>query len=90
MIRQILLTGLFLGAVLPARAEADKKAPEWTKSPDAACTKNEICAVGIGSGLNSAKANARNELAKIFETQIKSSFETILLQNNNAENFHGV
>lgn len=56
--------------------------PEWINNPYAVCAKEELCAVGVGSGLNSAKADARSGLAKVFEARIKSSFESTLNQND--------
>ncbi len=77
MIKQILLTGLLLSVIVPAQAKSGKEKPAWIDNPYTVCAKTELCAVGIGSGINSAKADARSGLAKIFETKIKSSFEYI-------------
>lgn len=82
MIKRIFLTVLLCAGIFPARAESDKEKPEWINNPYTVCNKAELCAVGIGAGLNSAKADARSGLAKVFEARIKSSFEAALNQNN--------
>lgn len=52
-----------------------KEEPKWVKNPDKACKKSELCAVGEGEGLSSAKRNARLAIGKIFGTRIKSDFK---------------
>lgn len=49
-----------------------KGRPLWVNSPYDVCSERELCAVGEGSGSLNANANARQALAKIFSTQIKS------------------
>lgn len=46
--------------------------PKWISTPSAACSSFEICVLGSGTGMNMAQMNARNEIAKIFETNIHS------------------
>ncbi len=82
MIKRIFLTVLFLMTAAQAQAKSKQEKPEWINNPYAVCAKEELCAVGVGSGLNSAKADARSGLAKVFEARIKSSFETTLNQND--------
>jgi hypothetical protein len=48
--------------------------PDWVHSPEKFCKRSELCAVGEAGGFNLASANARREMAKIFQTQIKSTF----------------
>lgn len=82
MIKRIFLTVLFLMTAAQAQAKSKQEKPEWINNPYAICAKEELCAVGVGSGLNSAKADARSGLAKVFEARIKSSFESTLDQND--------
>jgi hypothetical protein len=52
---------------------AFSKSPEWINSVYSKCSeRTELCAVGEGTGKFRAEANARDELAKIFETKVKS------------------
>lgn len=56
--------------------ERSLDAPEWVHSPKDGCNEeSEICASAEGDGQQQADANARNNLASIFETKIKSNFE---------------
>lgn len=82
MIKRIFLTVLFLMTAAQTQAKSKQEKPEWINNPYAVCAKEELCAVGVGSGLNSAKADARSGLAKVFEARIKSSFESTLDQND--------
>lgn len=52
--------------------------PEWISSPQKACLMNELCSLGSGTTLNLAKADAQNEMLKIFENSIKSTFKNTL------------
>lgn len=87
MIKRIFLTVLFLMTAAQAQAKSKQEKPEWINNPYAVCAKEELCAVGVGSGLNSAKADARSGLAKVFEARIKSSFESTLNQNDDETTF---
>jgi hypothetical protein len=49
-----------------------KNRPSWIGSPADACSPAELCAVGEGTGQLQAEANARKNLALIFEVKIKS------------------
>ena len=49
-----------------------KKRPLWLSSPGTFCFKNELCAVGEGTGRLISESNARKELAKIFKVEIKT------------------
>ncbi len=85
--RGFLMT-VFLAIVLQAcAATAATKTdaatqPKWVNNPSAACTKSEMCAVGTGASVKRAQADARNQIAKIFESKIKSSFETTFIDEN--------
>lgn len=46
--------------------------PNWINSPAEFCGAGKLCAVGEGSGQMSAAANARNEIARVFETKVSS------------------
>lgn len=46
--------------------------PKWLSSPDEFCPPTLLCAVGSGTGQMNAQINARAEIAKIFETKVKS------------------
>jgi len=65
--------GIFAAACSSAAAESR---PKWVDNPYEVCSKDEMCAVGIGSGLKMARADARNNIAKIFETRVKSTFSS--------------
>lgn len=62
-------------------AKKEEKKPTWLNNPYAACAQEEMCAVGVGEGMNRAKADARSGIAKIFEARIKSSFEQTITQD---------
>ena len=83
------LTSLFLAFALQACATISTNAkttteskPKWVNDPSSACASNELCAVGTGATVKRAQADARNQIAKIFESKIKSSFETTFIDEN--------
>ncbi|WP_417335602.1 LPP20 family lipoprotein [Halobacteriovorax marinus] len=51
--------------------------PEWATSPMSFCPPTELCAVGEAAGSMGADAAARNEIAKIFSTKIKSNTSVV-------------
>jgi hypothetical protein len=51
-----------------------EKLPEWVRNADKECKKNNICAVGSGKSLALAQIDARNNLQKMFETRVNSTF----------------
>lgn len=53
-----------------------KERPSWVNAPAEFCGAGKLCAVGEGSGQMSAAANARNEIARIFETSVSSESTT--------------
>lgn len=59
-----------------------KNKPEWLSNIDNLCDKNSICVTGSGNTLNLAKADARNNIQKVFETKISSKFNNTLISNN--------
>jgi hypothetical protein len=58
------------------------KTPDWVEKTADACSSDEICAVGDGDSLNSAKSDARANILKYFETNINSRFQSNLTLNN--------
>lgn len=58
----------------PSQTEEEEKIPEWVFSPSRSekfnCIKTYLCAVGEGSSLSAAQAQARAELAKIFRVEV--------------------
>ena len=63
---------LFL--ILPACAGVPKKnRPAWIAAPSGACAETEFCAVGVGTNLPAAKADARAEIMRFFRSDIDST-----------------
>ena len=60
-----------------------EEAPKWITDKSLACKSNELCAVGSGSSMTLAQSVARAELAKIFENNISSQFQSELSSYNN-------
>ncbi len=58
--------------------------PAWLKAPEKNCKKHQMCAVGVADGRALAEADARNGIAKIFETKIKSTFTQTTSSDNKA------
>lgn len=56
--------------------------PDWLNDASKACKKKELCAVGQGESRSVAERNARTALAKIFTTNIKSTFTSDLSSQN--------
>ncbi len=64
------------GAKGEVDAEKSIDVPEWAYAPQDHCSKARyICASAEGSSFNASDLNAKNSLASIFETKIKSKFE---------------
>lgn len=74
---------LKLSLLLLVQAGIAKDLPKWINDKSALCRSNEICAVGSGSSMTLAKSVARAELAKIFENNISSQFQSELSSYNN-------
>ncbi|GAB4010928.1 MAG: hypothetical protein Fur0010_04420 [Bdellovibrio sp.] len=47
--------------------------PEWIANPGENCPALKLCAVGEANGMMQAESKAREELAKIFSTQVSST-----------------
>ena len=79
---------LFIGfaaflSVSCAHATAQKnERPAWVDNPYKVCSADQMCAVGVGSRLKMARADARSGIAKIFESKIQSSFSSDLSSKN--------
>lgn len=68
----------------PELSETSKEVPEWVYSPYANCSESsELCASGESKTMAQADAQARNNLASIFEVQVNSQFsaQTDAIQN---------
>lgn len=59
-----------------------QEVPSWVNSPEKACSTRFLCAVGEGTGFQTASASARNELAKIFGTKVISKFQVTTTSDN--------
>lgn len=71
MVVVLVLLGQTLGNTI---AYAKDKAPEWIQDISSGCKKDELCAVGYGKNLATAKADGQAGILKIFSTNISSSF----------------
>lgn len=65
----LLLSVFFINSILAGP-------PSWVKDKNRECSSSEICAVGSASSLELAKKRSRVELAKIFENNISSKFQS--------------
>lgn len=54
--------------------QADK--PAWLNNVSAACKKSELCAVGMGESRVLAEANAKSNIAKMFQVKVTSTFSS--------------
>jgi len=61
----------------PTLSETSKELPEWIYSPYTSCSEaSELCATGEGKSLSQADAEARSNLASIFEVKVQSEFSS--------------
>lgn len=61
----------------PSLSETAKELPEWVYSPYSNCSEvTELCASGEGKSLAQADAEARSNLASIFEVKVQSEFSS--------------
>lgn len=91
MRKHLFLISLFFAFVLQACTTTGLNAksaggakPKWIDNPSVVCSASELCAVGTGATVKRAQADARNQIAKIFESKIKSSFETMFVDENDS------
>jgi hypothetical protein len=69
--------GLFIFLYSAIVFSANK--PSWVNNTQEGCMKmSELCAVGMGTSRDDAKRNAKIEIAKIFSTNISSTFTSSL------------
>jgi len=62
-------------------ANAKDEQPAWVNNSDIGCSAEEICANGTGTSSSLAKAEARNNILRYFETNIKSNFSSSINSN---------
>lgn len=71
----LLLSGCSVFKTSPELSDSSKETPGWIYAPYEACSEaNELCATGEAKTSRNADAQARNNLASIFEVKIKSDF----------------
>lgn len=77
---------LLVSLMVWASNSSGSKKPSWIDIPQKGCKKTELCAVGEGSGMMLAAANARKALAQVFKTKISSTFQaTTTVENDDAQ-----
>ncbi|MEC7277798.1 MAG: LPP20 family lipoprotein [Bdellovibrionota bacterium] len=76
-----MLTKIIFSLILSAHG-GEEKLPQWVNSPQKHCSSKMLCAVGEAAGMSQAKAQARNAIAKVFKTQIKSEFSELVFAND--------
>ena len=59
-------------SLLPLLLQASER-PKWLNAPGDYCGPSKLCAVGEASGRMMAETEARNAIAKIFETKVSST-----------------
>ena len=79
-IGKILLTSVCAFSSFAVQAKEEK--PAWINNPYSVCGQELFCAVGTGENLKTAGTEARAGIAKIFQTQIQSSYASSVSQNN--------
>ncbi len=52
--------------------------PTWVENTSKECRSTQLCAVGMGTSVNTASADARANLAKIFQTKVYSKFTSVI------------
>ncbi len=84
MIRLIslIVLGLAFSCSSTKNSKNSTEKPDWVNSPEANCSKEYICAVGSGSGLNASYADARAEIAKQFTANVKAKHVSSLTSEN--------
>lgn len=80
----LLLSSCALFQERPELSENSKETPAWIYAPYEECKEeSELCATGEAKTLAQADAQARNNLASIFEVKIKSDFNVYTTSNQN-------
>lgn len=71
----LLLSSCSLFQTKPELSESSSETPGWLYAPYEACNETqELCATGEAKNYTQSDAQARNNLASIFEVQVKSEF----------------
>lgn len=71
----LLLSGCSLFQKKPSISDTAKDVPEWVYAPYEVCKETEeLCATGEGKTFSAADAQAKANLASIFEVKVKSDF----------------
>ncbi len=70
----LVLTGCSLLKPKPELSSSSQEVPTWVYSPYEVCDEaGELCATGEGKSMSASDAQARANLASIFEVQVKST-----------------
>lgn len=77
---------VFLFIILFSNTCYSAKLPTWITNVGNECDKNSICATGSGKNLESAKADARSNAQKVFETRVESNFRNEITNRNDITN----
>ncbi len=73
----LLFTGCSMFKAMPELSSSSKDVPGWVYSPYETCDEaSELCATGEARTMSAADAQARANLASIFEVQVKSTLST--------------
>ena len=76
-----LLTAGMICTSFAVQAKEDKP-PAWISNPYSVCDETAFCAAGSANSLNSAAAQARAGIGKIFQAHVKSSLSSAIESNN--------
>jgi hypothetical protein len=60
----------------PSGSKVDGNAPTWLNHVGQACKKSELCAVGIGESRSLSQVSGTNNIAKMFDVKVNSTFST--------------
>ncbi len=80
------MKAIVLLIILSVSAAFSQDKPKWINEPDKVCKSSEICVIGEGAGFQTASANARNEMAKVFKTKVVSTFRVTTSTDNKSFN----
>src|SRR5665648_704035 len=82
----LLVSSCALFKTEPELSPNSKEVPSWVYAPYETCDETqEFCASGEGKTFAQADAQARNNLASIFEVNVKSEYN---IQTSSTENLH--
>ena len=87
----LLLSSCSLFEQRPNLSETSHEVPKWVYSPYESCNEElELCATGEAKSFSEADAQARNNLASIFEVKIKSDLNVQTSSNQNSPWHNGL